>query len=287
MNTSLLSLANEILLYTITGVLLCLVAISVIFAVKSLINKKYTFILHLLITIIVSSVFYEIMLFNFYYQGLKTSHKKNYEQTIKIYNKVAKLTPNPKLKSFLYGEIGTLYLLIPQKGFDVIKAYNTAYIYSKTYKPIKNNEIWSFPINKLFYRKNSNSNSSNWPLIAAKAYAFENHFERAKKIYLTTNDSPIWPGLVIISILENNYNNALKYSDTIIVKEKASNSYAKRANIHKMLGNKQFAISDVEQAKLLCNKNVNCINSAQTLSERYAYDTYQNYFNQRKWMGFE
>ena len=58
--------------------------------------------------------------------------------------------------------------------------------------------------------KKKNDIASKWPLIAAKAYTFENHFKEAKRIYFTAKENPIWLGIIVTSVLENNYKNKYK-----------------------------------------------------------------------------
>ena len=283
------SILVEITLYIMIAFTALVLWMSVYTCLKNFKQRNYMCCITFISSILLGMFLYQFSIFGIYYNGLNCFNKKKYEKAIKRYELAATLSINDNLKSFLYGEIGTAYLLLPKRGFDVISAYNTAYIYSKSYKLKTNNETWPRMVNLIFLNKKKNDIASKWPLIAAKAYTFENHFKEAKRIYFTAKENPIWLGIIITSVLENNYKNALKYADTLVLKTNDYTAYAQRANIHKALGDVRLANIDLQQAELLCkqNKISNCTSTINNLANNFTYNAYQNYFEQRKRMGFE
>jgi len=150
-----------------------------------------------------------------------------------------------------------------------------------------NSEIWPFWINKLLIKSHKNNIPSNWPFVAAKAYTFENHFELAEKIYLTANTTPDYLGLLTTAVIKNKYEAALNYVNILIKQQDSPNLYAMKANIQNILGNKKDAIIDFKSAQQLCKKEKACLSEVKKLFNNFSYDCHQNYFEQRKMLGFE
>ena len=277
-----IAVLSIITFFLLLGTLVCF-----IYGTKIFKQKKIISIILFLIAVPLGIKLYEIALFDIFYSGYNLINQKKYEKGIETYQLVANLTINSNLKSFLYGECGNKYLLIPDKGFDAIVLYNYASIYNKSYKLLTNAEIWPHWINKLLIKSQKNNVASNWPLVAAKVYIYEKHYEKAEKIYLTAEKKANYLGLLNVSVIKNKYQDALDYANLLIEEQHSPDSYAIRANIQQILGNKKEALADLSIAINECKKNKECSSRVNNLFKNFSYDCYQNYFEQRKKLGFE
>lgn len=283
-----LHIIAAVLLFVITFfILFSSIVVLLVLIVKFFTKKKLISILLSILLIIPTIFLHELCIFGVYYKGENYISQKKYDTAIKTFNIGTKWTLNSKQKALFHGEIGNTYLLMAKQGFNVILAYNAAFLQTQSYKMMKNKEIWSPLICKMFIKKNQNNVASNWPLLAAKTYTYENHFEWAEKIYLTTEKEPLYSELITTSILKNKYDKAIEYADLAIAKAPSPTLYAKRANLHKLRADIDRYKNDKENAIALCKNDRSCISRSENLTKTFAYNTFQNYYNQRKMLGFE
>lgn len=229
---------------------------------------------------------YELGLLNLHFQGFNLSNNQKHEAAIKTFKLGGFFAKNPNLKSCFYGEAANTYSLIDKQGRNAVLYYDKAFSYAKTYRILKDNEVWPKWISTYFFIGGTHS-SSPWPIFASLMYYFDNQFDKADKIWSTTGEDINWSGLLSTSIIKKDYKKALIYANNMVEANYTPDTLAKRANLHKEMRNYTTYNDDKKDAEKLCQNDTKCLDNVAKVSENYIKEQVELYHFNRKRLGFE